>query len=90
MKRDGKSRDPLPSRTASAEEVGAFWDTHDTTDYEDVFVTVDAEFDLRRRRYEVEIREDIYQAARERSEIQHVPVDEVIDEVLRRQLLATR
>ena len=79
--------DPLPAEDASVEEIAEFWDTHDTTDYEDAFVTVDAEFDIRRRHYEVEVREDVFQALRERSARLRAPVDEILDRLLRKELL---
>ncbi len=51
MKHKDRALDPLPDESASLQEIADFWDTHDTTDYEDAFVTVDAEFDIRRRHY---------------------------------------
>lgn len=89
MKPEG-TRDPLPDESASLEEIAEFWDTHDTTDYQDVFVTVEAEFDLRQRHYEVEVKEDIFQALRRRAERRHVPVEEVLDSLLRNDLLPSR
>jgi len=82
-------RDPLPAENASVEELAEFWDTHDTTDYEDAFVTVDAKFDIRRRHYEVEVKEAIFKALRERSARLRAPVDEILDGLLRKELLST-
>ena len=39
-------RDPLPDEFNSLEEAGKFWDTHDTTDYEDLMEDVSFEIDL--------------------------------------------
>src|SRR5690348_4332818 len=36
-----KDRDPVPDEFASYEEAAEFWDTHDTTDYPECFITVD-------------------------------------------------
>ena len=44
-----KSRDPLPEHFASLEEAAEFWDTHDSSDYEEYFVDVDVEVDLKTR-----------------------------------------
>jgi CopG antitoxin of type II toxin-antitoxin system len=55
---------PIPEEFASYEEAAEFWDTHDTTDYPDAFRTVELETDLRRRRYEIEIEEDVIKKLR--------------------------
>jgi CopG antitoxin of type II toxin-antitoxin system len=39
-------RDPLPESFASLEEAGEFWDTHDSTDYEDLMEDVAFEVNL--------------------------------------------
>ncbi|MEE8523295.1 MAG: CopG family antitoxin [Thermoanaerobaculia bacterium] len=90
MKPEDRSRDPLPDESASIEEIAEFWDTHDTADYEDAFVTVDAEFDLQRRHFEVEIKEDIFQALRQRAAKLRVPVEKILDDLLRNDLLPSR
>lgn len=82
-----RARDPLPDESASMEEIAEFWDTHDTTDYEDAFETVEAEFDLRKRHFEVEVKEDVFQALRARAERLRVPVEEILDNLLRNDLL---
>jgi hypothetical protein len=55
MKKKGKKVDPIPDKFASYEEAGEFWDTHDTTDYLDVFVDADVEVRLKGRRFEIDI-----------------------------------
>ena len=87
MQHKDQGRDPLPDESASLQEIADFWDTHDTTDYEDAFVTVDAEFDIRRRHFEVEVKEDVFQALRQRAARMSVPVDEMLDQLLRKDLL---
>jgi hypothetical protein len=32
-----KERDPLPEHFASIEEAASFWDTHDSSDYDEYF-----------------------------------------------------
>lgn len=39
-----KNRDPLPSPTASREEVARFWDTHDASNYVDELKPVRVRF----------------------------------------------
>ncbi len=80
-------RDPLPGESASVEEIAESWDTHDTTDYADAFTTVDATFDIRQQHYEVEVTEDIFQALRQRSARLRAPVEEILDGLLRKELL---
>ncbi len=87
MQHNDQGRDPLLDESASLEEVVDFWDSHDTTDYRDAFATVDAEFDIRRRHYEVEVKEDVFQALRQRAARLSVPVDEILDQLLRKDLL---
>ena len=50
-------------------------------------MTVDAEFDLRRRHFEVEVKEDVFQALRQRAARLQVPVEEMLDDLLRNDLL---
>jgi hypothetical protein len=38
-----KQVDPIPDEFRSYEEAGEFWDTHDTTDYSNIFRTVEAD-----------------------------------------------
>ena len=53
-KRSAKKRDPLREHFASLEEAAEFWDTHDTTDYEEYFVDVDVKVDLKKRHVPVD------------------------------------
>jgi hypothetical protein len=54
-----KQIDPIPEEFASYEEAAEFWETHDTTDYPDTFRDVQIESELRKRRYEIEIDDDV-------------------------------
>jgi len=45
-----------------------FWDTHHTTDYSDSFESVVVEAELKRRRYEVEIDEELMRALTEQAQ----------------------
>ncbi len=87
MPHRNQERDPLPDGSASLQEIADFWDTHDTTDYEDAFVTVEADFDIQRRHYEIEVKEDVFQALRRRAAKLSVPVEEMLDQLLRKDLL---
>lgn len=54
-----KRVDPIPEEFASYEEAAEFWDTHDTTDYQDAFRTVKVVTDFRGRHYEIEVETDV-------------------------------
>ena len=78
--------DPIPSEFASYEEAAEFWDTHDTTDYLDDFETVAVESQLRQRRFEVGIDEDLIQILHRQATEQGVGIGEFVNTVLREQL----
>ena len=59
MKKSKKKIDPLPERFNSLEEAGEFWDTHDTTDYEEYMIPVHFEVDLKRSVHEVRVAHDV-------------------------------
>ena len=46
-----RAKEPIPDRFATIEEAGAFWDTHDLTDYPDEVEEAEFEVDVQRRRY---------------------------------------
>jgi hypothetical protein len=78
--------DPIPEEFASYEEAAEFWDNHDTTDYPDSFETVAVETELRHRRYEVEIDEDLMKVLSKQAQKRGVAVGELISEMLREKI----
>jgi predicted HicB family RNase H-like nuclease len=80
--------DPIPDEFASYEELGEFWDTHDTMDYPDAFARegVEVQANLTRRRYEVEVEEDLRPELRERARQAGISVAQLVSDLLRRQL----
>ncbi|HEX8651417.1 MAG TPA: CopG family antitoxin [Pyrinomonadaceae bacterium] len=86
MSDNQKQVDPLPEEFRSAEEAAEFWDTHDTTDYPDSFETVTVESQLKRRRYEVEIDEDLMQALTEQAQKRGVAVSKLVSDMLREKI----
>ena len=75
--------DPIPEEFASYEEAAEFWDTHDTTDYPGSFETVGVQSEFRRRRYEVEIDEDLMTQLAELAQRRGIPVSELVSNLLR-------
>jgi len=78
--------DPIPEEFATYEEAAEFWDTHDTTDYPDAFRTVEAVVELRRRRYEVEIDEDVAEVLRAKARQKGITISHLASDLLRQQL----
>lgn len=78
-----KTIDPIPEEFASYEEAAEFWDTHDTTDYPDSFKTVAVKAELKRRRYEVEIDEELMKVLHEQAQKRGVAVRQLVTEMLR-------
>jgi hypothetical protein len=78
-----KQVDPIPEEFATYEEAAEFWETHDTTAYPDGFETVAVEAEFKRRRYEVEIDEDVMKVLHEQAQKRGVAVSELVSEMLR-------
>ena len=81
-----KPIDPIPEEFASYEEAANFWDTHDTTDYPDSFEAVAVEAELKRRRYEVEIDEDLMKVLSEQAQQRGVAVGRLVSDLLREKI----
>ena len=84
--RKKKHVDPIPEEFSSYEEAAEFWDTHDTTDYPETFVTVEFESQLRRRRYEIEVDPDVVKVLRARARQRGVSAGHLASDILRQQL----
>lgn len=52
-------RDEIPDEFASLAEAGAFWDAHDSGDYEDSMTPVDIELDTLERKVYVAVARDV-------------------------------
>ena len=89
MNDKNKHIDPIPDEFTSYEEAAEFWDTHDTTDYPEVFQTVETQAELRRRHYEVEVDEDVIIVLRERAQKRGVTVSHLVSDLLRKYISPT-
>ena len=83
---NNKQIDPLPDEFSSYEEAAEFWDKHDTTDYQDSFETVAVKSELTRRRYEVEIDEELMSVLAELAQRRGVAVSELVSGMLREKI----
>lgn len=86
MSEPAKRVDPIPDEFASYEEAADFWDTHDTTDYPGSFETVAVEANLKRRRFEVEVKEDLMKVLSVQAHERGVAVSRLVDEMLREKI----
>ena len=84
-----KQVDPIPEEFASYEAAAEFWDAHDTTDYLDSFETVAVEAELKRRRYEVEIDEELMKVLTEQAQKRGIAVSQLVTEALREKIRPT-
>lgn len=78
--------DPIPDEFSTYEEAAEFWDTHDTTDYQDAFRSVEVEPELRQRHYEVEIEAAVMKQLRARAKRKRVSLSKLASDLLRQQL----
>ena len=83
---DGSKKDPIPEHFSSAEEAGAFWDTHSAADYWDEMEEVEMEFDLQEHIFLVPVVDQIYYRVKQRAEMERRPLKEMIGIILEREL----
>ncbi len=81
-----KHVDPLTDEFASYEEATEFWDTHDTTGYLENFETVAVKAELRRRRFEVEVDEDLMKVLKLQAKELGIGVNHLVSEMLREKI----
>jgi predicted HicB family RNase H-like nuclease len=84
-----KQIDPIPEEFGSYEAAAEFWDAHDTADYLDSFETVAVEAELKRRRYEVEIDEELMKILTEQAQKRGIAVSQLVSEVLKEKIRPT-
>lgn len=80
-----KKRDPLPESFASISEAAAFWDTHDSTDYEDMMEDVDFEVKLGRRVFLVPVPETLFGVIRKKARAQGLSTETMVNLLLQEQ-----
>lgn len=79
-----KAAESIPDEFSSLQEAAEFWDSHDTTHYPDAFRDVgEVVTNLKRRRYEVQIDEDVVKALRAKARRKCVSLSQLANELLR-------
>lgn len=79
-----RKRDPLPEHFASLEEAAEFWDTHDSSDYDEYFVDVDVEVDLKKRSLVVDGR--LYDEVRAVAKRKRIPTEKLVTRWIKEKL----
>lgn len=87
MRRKDKPKDKLPETFSSYEEAGEFWDTHDSTDYLEHLIPVEADVELKRRHFEIEVDEDVIKALDKRARTKKISPGKLANDLLKRQLV---
>jgi len=75
-------RDDLPDAFQSIAEAGAFWESHDSTDYEDMMENVNFEVDIKRRVYLVPVAGGILEVLRKKAKSQGVSTETLVNVLL--------
>jgi len=78
------SRDPLPESFDSISEAAAFWDTHDSADYEDMMEDVDFDVNIKRRVFWVPVSETIFGTVREKAREQGLSTETLVNLLLQK------
>ena len=80
--RKRKNRDLLPEEFNSISEAAAFWDSHDSTDHEDMMEDVNFQVDIKRRVYLMPIAAHILDALREKARSQGLSTETLVNLLL--------
>ena len=75
-----KQRDPLPEHFNSLEEAAEFWDTHDSSDYEDYMRDIKYEVNIKRRVYLVELNTELYDKVRVIAQERGIPTETLVNQ----------
>lgn len=76
-----KTRDLLPEHFKSIEEAAEFWDTHDSSDYEECFADVDVKVELKKRTISVD--RALYDRVHDIAKKKRVRTDQLVSRWLR-------
>lgn len=74
----------MPEHFATLEEAAEFWDTHDSGDYEEYFVDVEVEVDLKKRSLVVDGK--LYDEVRAVAKKKRVPLEKLVSRWIKEKL----
>lgn len=81
-----KKNDPIPEEFGSYEEAAEFWDKNDTTKYLQNSRPVKVVSELRERRYEIEIDENVAKILRKAARKKGITPSRLASDLLRQRL----
>jgi hypothetical protein len=84
-----KRRDEIPEDFGTPEAAGEFWDTHDSTDYEDLFEDVEVEVDLKKRCYIVELDATTAEQLKKQAQKEGMTARQLAGELIEKELTRT-
>jgi len=88
MNDKNKTTEMIPDEFATYDEAAKFWDTHDTTDYLDIFETIDVETNFRGRYYEIGLEEEVILVLHAKAKEMGISPSRLANNLLKVQLLA--
>ena len=80
--RRNQKRDFLPEAFDSISEAASFWESHDSTDYEDIMEEVEFNVDIRRHIYLVPITGFVLDRLRKKAKLQGVSTETFVNVLL--------
>ncbi len=86
MRDSDRRRDPIPEEFGSEEEAAAFWDTHSLASYEDLLEPVNADIEIERRHFEIEVEEKVFLRLTEQAKKAHKSVKDLASQLLSEKL----
>lgn len=84
--RRNQKRDFLPEAFDSISEAASFWDSHDSTDYEDIMEEVEFDVDIKRHIYLVPIAGFVLDRLREKAKSQGLSTETFVNVLLQEHL----
>ena len=86
MPKKGKV-EPIPEEFDNYEDAAEFWDTHDSTEYDDVLEEIEMEVDIQKRHYLVEIDKEVSEVLHKKAQKQGIPDSVFASKLLQKELV---
>lgn len=83
-----RNRDPLPESFDNLDDLGAFWDTHSSADYEDEMEDVVAEVEISESRVYLPLETSLAKKLRARAQHEGTSTEELVERWLRERITA--
>jgi hypothetical protein len=77
----------IPEEFKTYEEAAEFWDTHDSTEYEDILEEVEIHVDIQKRHYLIELDKNVAQLLQKNALKKDVSPSYLASEILKKQLV---